>query len=82
VTLAAAPEAPWPRLQPHGSPSLRDIFLRAAHRQPGRWTARSGDNEFAPIPTLASIRWQDGEVLLTGLAAAKAWSQPPAPTNP
>ena len=82
VVLAAAKDAPWPRMQARGSKSLREIFAGAANREPGRWTARSGDNEFAPLPTLDSIRWQDGEILVTGLATAKAWSQPPAPTNP
>jgi hypothetical protein len=78
VVLTAAKDAAWPRLQPRGSKALREAFAASASRQPGRWTARSGENDFAPIPTLNSIRWQDGEILVTGLAAAKAWSMPPA----
>jgi hypothetical protein len=78
LTAAKDAAAVWPSLQPHGSKSLGAIFAAASHRQPGRWTARTGDNEFAPIPTLTSIRWQDGEILVTGLAAAKVWNQPPA----
>ena len=78
LTAAKDAAAVWPRLQPHGSKSLGAIFAAASHRQPGRWTARTGDNEFAPIPTLTSIRWHDGEILVTGLAAAKVWNQPPA----
>jgi hypothetical protein len=80
ATLTAAKDATWPRLQPRGSKSLREIFAAASTRQPGRWTARTGENDFAPIPTLTSIRWKDGEVLVTGLAIAKAWNQPPAET--
>ena len=45
VVLAAAKDAPWPRMQARGSKSLREIFAGAANREPGRWTARSGDNE-------------------------------------
>jgi hypothetical protein len=82
ATLAAAPDAPWPRVRPHASKSLGDIFARAAYREPGRWTARSGGNAFAPLPTLGSIRWQDDEIVFTGRAPAKAWSQPPPPPNP
>jgi hypothetical protein len=41
----------------------------------GRFIARSDDSDLAPLPTLASIRWEDSAVLVTGVlenAGAKA----------
>ena len=39
---------------------------------PHRFIARVDDGELAPLPTLASIRWTDTQVLLAGTAAPPA----------
>ena len=40
---------------------------RAWRGSPGRFLALADDSDLAPLPTLASIRWQDSAVLMTGL---------------
>jgi len=71
VTLVPADGNDWPRLRPMGSSGLVNIFLVAADREPGRWTARA-ESGFSPISTLNSVRWQDSDVLITGFAPPTA----------
>ena len=54
------------KLVPGGSRRLMNVLGAATPKQPGRWSARGGATDLAPIATLASIRWTDADVLYAG----------------
>jgi hypothetical protein len=76
MTLAPAAEGAWPSLAPGGSRALGVIQAAAASRMPGRWIARGNGEGFPVIPTLASIRWLESNVLISGIATPAV---PPRP---
>ncbi|HEX2853660.1 MAG TPA: hypothetical protein VHO24_10505 [Opitutaceae bacterium] len=72
-------------LDPGGSLRFKQVFDAATQNVPDRWCARGTPSELAPIPTLESMRWQDGAVIYTGsletTAAAGAAAEPAAKTE-
>lgn len=55
-------------LVPGGSARFKTIFEAATLDEPGRWGAFGGATELAPIATLGSIRWDDGQTIIyTGM---------------
>ncbi len=46
-----------------------DALLNASsQREPGRWVAKGGPSDFAPIGTLPSVRWTEASIWYTGVA--------------
>jgi hypothetical protein len=67
VTLQAAAYRSPLELPPlGGSANLQAVVYAARSPVPGRWWAKGGATELAPIPTLRSIRWKEDEVLYSG----------------
>lgn len=50
-----------------GSPRFADVFAAAVPSSPGRWGARGGATDLAPIATLSSVHWAEADVIFTGV---------------
>lgn len=55
-----------------GSPRFTDLFAAAAPNSPGRWGARGGATDLAPIATLSSVHWAEADVIFTGVLEGAA----------
>jgi hypothetical protein len=55
-----------------GSARFTSVLAAAAPQEPGRWGAKGGAGELAPLATLDSITWRDGEVVFTGVLEGAA----------
>ncbi len=50
-----------------GSHRFTEVLGAATPRAPGRWGARGGASDLAPIATLDTVRWTDADVVFTGV---------------
>lgn len=65
--LAAAGLPPGLRITlERAAPAARSSGGGGDDPPPGEFTATGGASDFAPVPTLASIRWQSDDVIYTG----------------
>jgi hypothetical protein len=66
VTLTEATRPAGP-LAAGGSRRFGAIIEAATPKMPDHWHAHGGETELAPVATLGSVRWQEGDVLFAGV---------------
>ncbi|MEO7414134.1 MAG: hypothetical protein ABIZ81_12340 [Opitutaceae bacterium] len=67
VTLQLTPTRPnLESVIQGGTTNFRALVAAARSDETGRWWAKGGATELAPLATLRSVRWKEGEVLYTG----------------